>query len=433
MSHDVFISYASEDAAQANRMRAFLQQHGIRCWIDNQDLRFTRKYDREIERAIRRSRVVLWLASSRSIASDYVKFEVATGANCRKTIGPIYLEPMDPARLPAPFNLKLANVQGIEWFQEAEAANLERLAAEVRGLIRGVRKRRAAIGGGIVATALVAALITTWAVRTRPHDAEPGGPRSPPASTDTRAPDRPAAAAFPARLERLPAAEVLKIAYAGAPPVPAASAERPALEFEILARRHTESTFAQLSDGDTLASEQDDYLLVVRPRTPGFLYVFQVDAVGKKTWLFPKNETSAYSSGANPVTPGNVLQIPAAESDAVLFLDTTAGIEHIYAVFSAAPWPELERALVHPGIAPAGPDEKIPQAPPLLATIQRPNGLSVRGVGGTRPTTGAPRESFVVERTEGPQHWSLPVTAEQIQASGTLLVVERWFKHVDGK
>ena len=52
MSHNVFISYASEDEQVARRIVEFLQGHGLRCWIDQQNLRFTGKYDREIERAI---------------------------------------------------------------------------------------------------------------------------------------------------------------------------------------------------------------------------------------------------------------------------------------------------------------------------------------------------------------------------------------------
>ena len=227
MSYDVFISYAAEDEQIARRIVEFLQGQGIQCWIDKQNLRFAGKYDREIERAIRRSRVVLWLASSRSIASDYVKFEIGTASNCNKPIGPVYLEPMDPSRLPAPFNLKLANVQGIEWFKETEEANMEKLGMEVRHLIRGLRRRQAVTVSGIAAVVLAIAAIVFWAVLTRQQGTEPEQLQSPPTSARLPHQEIPAVTPFPARLEGLPAAEVLKIAYTGAPPVESTPSERP--------------------------------------------------------------------------------------------------------------------------------------------------------------------------------------------------------------
>ena len=146
MSHDVFISYSGEDREEAQRIREFLQTRGIRCWIDKKNLRFARHYDREIEQAIRRSRVVVWLASRRSTASDYVKFEISTALNYKKPLGPVYLEPMDPAALPPPFNLKLAAVQGIEYHAGPTEENLEKLAEELRALVRSGRRRELALG-----------------------------------------------------------------------------------------------------------------------------------------------------------------------------------------------------------------------------------------------------------------------------------------------
>ena len=231
--------------------------------------------------------MVLWLASPRSIASDYVKFEIATAAGNNRPIGPIYLEPMDPSRLPAPFNLKLANVQGIEWFEGPEEANLERLARDLRGLLHAGRWKRVAAAAAVALTACVVAL-AAWqfqAFSPRPR-AIVGNPRqTEPTAGDWAAPPQ---KPLPAAVARLPAAEVLKIAYGGAPPLPAADAKHPALELEILARQHTQSNFARLKDGDALASQQDDYFLALRPLTGGFLYVFQINSVGKKTWLFPR-------------------------------------------------------------------------------------------------------------------------------------------------
>ena len=57
----------------------------------------------------------------------------------------------------------------------------------------------------------------------------------------------------------------------------------------------------------------------------GWLYVFQVDSSGKIQWLFPRNDSSAFSCGANPVAPGQLAQIPAASTRNVLTLDRVTG------------------------------------------------------------------------------------------------------------
>ena len=186
-----------------------------------------------------------------------------------------------------------------------------------------------------------------------------------------------------------------------------------------------------LPDGSSLASEKDDYFLVLRPLSQGFLYVFQVDSLGKMTWLFPENATTPFSSGVNPVVPRRVLQVPSADSKQVLFLDRTPGIEHIYAVFSAMRWPELEEALARPG----GTHPQAGGADSLTAIgttpVESPNGLQVRGVGGTHEATTGLANTFTVERNDAKQKWSLPVAPPPWAATGSFLVVERWFRHVE--
>jgi hypothetical protein len=232
---------------------------------------------------------------------------------------------------------------------------------------------------------------------------------------------------LPPEVARLSAAEVLRIAYGGSPPA-AATEEKPSLQLEILARRMEESEFAPLANGDPLASERDDYFLAVRPLAPGFLYIFQIDSTGKKAWLFPRNQTSPYSSGSNPVTASQVLQVPSAESNRVLYLDTTPGIEHVYAVFSTSRWRELEEALRlerSGNSSSAGGEEPAP-----AAGVRTPNGLQTRGVGGTRPMSPTPSGSFFIERTEAGHRHRLLVSSAPFQATGSFLVIERWFKHV---
>ncbi|MBM3887781.1 MAG: DUF4384 domain-containing protein, partial [Verrucomicrobia bacterium] len=202
----------------------------------------------------------------------------------------------------------------------------------------------------------------------------------------------------------LPASDVLKIAYGAQPPTPPADAPRPQLRLELLAKRKGETTFTPLKDGDALASESDDYLVRAEALAPGHLYVFQVDSTGNKVWLYPRNETSSFSSGTNPLTAGQKVQVPSAEQGRALFLDRNTGVEHVYAVFAAARWPELETALAHktgPTVAqtPTGKGQEargkgeafalssspFPLSPSRLPSVSAPFSLRTRGIGGLRP------------------------------------------------
>ncbi|MBI4326321.1 MAG: DUF4384 domain-containing protein, partial [Chloroflexi bacterium] len=189
---------------------------------------------------------------------------------------------------------------------------------------------------------------------------------------------------------------------------------RPQLQFEILAKRQAETSFNPLPDSDTLASEVDDYLVVVCPLSAGWLYLFQVDSSGKKEWLFPQNSSSPFSSGTNPVAAGQIIQVPSEQSDRVLFLDTTAGLEHLYAGFTASRWPELKEALAKP--APERPATLL-----LARTVQEPLGLRWRGVGGTRTNAAPLNAGTALERIHHDKTYALPISSLAFDASGSFL------------
>ena len=434
MRHDVFVSYSRDDEGVAARIVDFLQHQGIRCWIDSRGLRFTHRYDEEIERAIRVSSVVVWLASRASLCSDYVKFEISAALNRRKVIGPVYLDPMDPARLPAPFNIKLAGVQGIEFFRGPEEQNLTRLAEGIRPLILSSRRRRWGVAAAVVLALAAVGTLCTWLTVTRkpkPRAVTPGSGQPVGRASDASAtgPGR----VLPPGVAALPASDVLEIAYAGFPPVAGPRAARPQLRLEIVARRSGAAAFAPLEDGAMLASEIDDYLILAQGLSPGYLYVFQVDSAGQKSWLFPRNESCAYSSGSNPVAAGQTIQVPSPESHHALYLDARTGIEHVYAVFSATRWPGLEAALARGQRVSAGPPGTDVGGEERAPTVQTPNDLRLRGVGGVVPierTTGDPATLSIRLGGTG-ETQKVAVHGKALEASGSFLVVERWFHHVD--
>ena len=213
---------------------------------------------------------------------------------------------------------------------------------------------------------------------------------------------------LPTTISALPAGEVLRIAYTQKPPQAENSAGLK-MEVAVRARRGAGRELQPLADGDPVASEKDDYQILVRPGAAGYLYVFQLDSNGQLCWLFPRNSSSDFSSGENPVRSQTDLLIPQMTADQTLFLDSCTGIEQVYAVLTAAPWPELEKALARASTAPA-------QAAPANRSglMQAPNRLGTRGVGGVRPVGSGPAQA-----------------PPQTYTASRALVLERWFRHVE--
>jgi hypothetical protein len=333
--------------------------------------------------------------------SDYVKFEVTTAWHHHKPILPIRLEPIDVAQLPAPLNLKLGNVQAWDYFSASAEEFGTGLADGLRAMV--LRDRRKSLGrvGASVAGLGVAGSLGTW-----------GLVRSGERSGAVLPPPHP----IPPRITGLPFAEVMRIAYTEAPPAPASAKSRAALQVEIQARRRGEREFTPLQDGEALASRADDYRIIARALSPGYLYLLQVDAMRRVDWLFPRNATSSASSGSNPLEVGQSIRVPASDSGASqsLYLDTTIGVEHVYAVFSATRWPRLEQALAR-----SLPVEEVTAGGVAMrGVIDEPSALGLRGVGGVRK--------------DAPAGGGLdsPPVGNRFQGESYFLVLERWFRHV---
>ena len=189
--------------------------------------------------------------------------------------------------------------------------------------------------------------------------------------------------------------------YNEAPPAPPWGTARAALQIEIEAKRASETGFTPLKDGDVLASEVDRYRVVGKALSPGYLYLFQFDVADQVDWLFPKNAVSPHSSGLNPLATGQSFRVPDKGS---LVLNATVGVENIYAVFSAMPWPRLEHVLSR--------TQRLTES--ARDFVQAPNALGLRGVGGVIPDD-SPGNLF----------------GNRFQGDGYFLVLERWFHHIE--
>jgi len=83
LSKDVFISYASQDAAVANAVVDALEKQGIRCWIAPRDVTPGEFYAGVIVHAIDAAKATVLILSQHAAASVYVLREVERAASKR--------------------------------------------------------------------------------------------------------------------------------------------------------------------------------------------------------------------------------------------------------------------------------------------------------------------------------------------------------------
>jgi serine/threonine protein kinase len=217
--------------------------------------------------------------------------------------------------------------------------------------------------------------------------------------------------------EKLPIAESIRIEGISAEVENALrlaySAERqeaaPAAAAAIMVQRGVKATapWRPLVEGETMSSA-DKYRIVFQPEEAAYFYIFQIDNTGKLDWLFPRNSSSPYSMGANPVPAGVWTELP--DGGTTFYLDENLGVEHIYIVATHSRWNDLEAALA-----------KASKSRAAKASIQYAFNLQTRGVGGTR----------LIDSPPSPRTETSPTNVRQlIKGQAGVLVIERWFQHV---
>lgn len=99
MNHTVFISYSRQDAPIANAIRHYLEEAGIRCWIDIQGIN-DQDWAAEIMKALRQCDIYVIILSKNSISSEEVAKEVTQATHMCKYILPFKVDDeMLPDRL----------------------------------------------------------------------------------------------------------------------------------------------------------------------------------------------------------------------------------------------------------------------------------------------------------------------------------------------
>jgi hypothetical protein len=118
---DVFISYASEDRAWAQRIAAALEQRGWAVWWDRKIVAGD-AFDETIERELDAAKCVVVLWSKHSAASEWVKNEAAAAVE-HGTLVPALI---DAVRLPLEFRRK-QTVELADWSGEADHVGWQKL------------------------------------------------------------------------------------------------------------------------------------------------------------------------------------------------------------------------------------------------------------------------------------------------------------------
>src|ERR1700686_614276 len=108
---EVFISYASHDAAVANAVVEILERHGIPCWIAPRDVVPRSLYADEIVGAINDAKVVVLVLSEHALASPHVGKEIERASSKRRRI--IVLR-TDAAALTRSFEYFLSESQWVD-------------------------------------------------------------------------------------------------------------------------------------------------------------------------------------------------------------------------------------------------------------------------------------------------------------------------------
>jgi len=121
----VFISYSSQEWAQAESLVQILESLGISCWIAPRDIPIGSDYIDQIPEGIDECPCFLVLLSPKSQASQWVRMELSQAVDERKCIFPLLLENFSVSR---GFKFLLRNTQIRPYFEDQNATLQEIIA-----------------------------------------------------------------------------------------------------------------------------------------------------------------------------------------------------------------------------------------------------------------------------------------------------------------
>jgi TolB-like protein/tetratricopeptide (TPR) repeat protein len=134
LSRDVFISYASQDAAVGNSVVEALESQGIRCWIAPRDVTPGEFYADAIVRALDEARALVLVLSQHAAISHHILREVERASSKRH---PVISLRIDRAALPAGLEYFLNTSQWLDASEVEPSRVFPRLVEAVRKVLAG--------------------------------------------------------------------------------------------------------------------------------------------------------------------------------------------------------------------------------------------------------------------------------------------------------
>src|SRR5258706_5336726 len=145
-ARDVFISYASHDAATASSVVEALERQGIRCWIAPRDVTPGSQYADEIVGAINDAKVLVLVLSQHAVASSHVGREIERAASKRRRIVALRA---DAAPLTRALEYFLSESQWIDAAALGMPAALAKLAQAVARALSAQSPTNPVLGAGL--------------------------------------------------------------------------------------------------------------------------------------------------------------------------------------------------------------------------------------------------------------------------------------------
>ena len=134
MSHQVFISYCTEDAPVAEAVCGALEQDGIKCWMAPRDVQPGENWGRSIIKAIASSKLMVLVFSGHTNTSRHVNNEIERAVSHRITILPFRIEKVQPSE---DLELFISSCHWLDAYTPPLDAKISQLVAAVRGVITG--------------------------------------------------------------------------------------------------------------------------------------------------------------------------------------------------------------------------------------------------------------------------------------------------------
>jgi uncharacterized protein (TIGR03067 family) len=131
-THDVFLSYSSQDKTWADSACAVLERHRVRCWIAPRDITPGDEWGAAIIKGLNGSRIMVLIFSGQANASEQVRREVERAGSQGMIILPFRVEDVRPE---GAMEFTLSNRHWLDAFTPPVERKLELLARSVKTLL----------------------------------------------------------------------------------------------------------------------------------------------------------------------------------------------------------------------------------------------------------------------------------------------------------